>query len=300
MKLKISNVLILHFTVLIWGFTGILGALISINEVHLVWYRVGIAAITLYLYFKIKGVNFRIPKDEFIRIFITGGIVGLHWILFFGSIKASTVSVGIVCLSSLTLFTALLEPLFKAKSISFLEICIGMLIILGVYMIFKFETQYKIGILMGISSAFCASIFSIINSKLIKKNSATVITFYEMSGAFFWISLYLLLSGGFNSGLKLNTKDFAYLMLLSTVCTSFAYVLGVGVMKELTAFRVALVTNLEPIYGIVLALIIFGKTEQMTSGFYTGASIILGTVFMYPIIKSKIEKRKLSKRTPLY
>lgn len=295
MKLKISNLLILHFTVLVWGFTAILGALISINETQLVWYRVLIATLTLYAYFKIKKIDFKISKQAFIKIFITGGIVGLHWILFFGSIKASTVSVAIVCLSSLTLFTALLEPLFKAKSVSILEILIGIFIIAGIYMIFTFETEYTTGIIMGILSAFCASIFAIINSKLIKHNKATVITFYEMMGAFFWISIYMLISGGFNSGLVLNRGDLLYLVLLGTVCTSFAYVLGVSVMRELTAFRVALVTNLEPIYSIILALIIFGESEKMTGGFYAGAAIILSSIFIYPVIKNKLEKRKISK-----
>lgn len=143
---------------------------------------------------------------------------------------------------------------------------------------------------MGISSAFCASIFSIINSKLIKENSASVITFYEMLGAFFWITVYLLISGGFNEYIIPNTKDIIYLLILSTICTSFAYVLGVHVMKELTAFKVALVTNLEPIYSIILALIIFGQSEAMTSGFYIGAIIILASVFMYPVIKTRYVK----------
>ncbi|ADY52399.1 protein of unknown function DUF6 transmembrane [Pseudopedobacter saltans DSM 12145] len=294
MKLKISNDLILHFTVMIWGFTAILGALISIGETHLVWYRVLLAALSLYIYFKIKKVNFKVSRQSFLKIFATGGIVGLHWILFFGSIKASTVSVGIVCLSSLTLFTAILEPLFKAKSISFMEILVGILIIFGIYTIFKFETQYKTGIIMGISSAFCASIFSIINSKLIKNNSAPVITFYEMLGAFFWISVYLIITRGFNNEIIPNTKDIIYLLILSTICTSFAYVLGVHVMKELSAFKVALVTNLEPIYSIILALIIFGQSEAMTSGFYIGAIIILTSVFMYPIIKTRYTKRQIN------
>lgn len=290
MKLKVSNDLILHFTVMIWGFTAILGALISIGEVHLVWYRVLLASLSLFIYFKVRKTNFKVSKESFFKIFATGGIVGLHWILFFGSIKASTVSVGIVCLSSLTLFTAILEPLFKAKSISFFEILVGMLIILGIYTIFKFETQYKTGIIMGISSALCASIFSIINSKLIKNNSAPVITFYEMLGACFWISLYLLISGGFNSQIIPNTKDIFYLLILSTICTSFAYVLGVHVMRELTAFKVALVTNLEPIYSIILALLIFRESEEMTGGFYIGAIIILASVFMYPVIKTRYLK----------
>jgi len=295
MKLKLSNILILHITVLVWGFTAILGALISINETHLVWYRVLIASISLYLYFRYKKIPIKLKKNEFLKLFFTGAIVGLHWILFFGAIKASTVSVAMVCLSSLTLFTAVLEPLFSSKSISKLEILAGFLIITGIYLIFKFETEYQTGIIMGIASAFCASIFSIINSKQIKNRSATIITFYELVGAFFWISVFLALTNGFNSTMILNISDLIYLLILGTVCTSVAYVAGVLVMKELSAFRVALVTNLEPLYSIILALLIFGKDEQMTLGFYSGAGVILLTIFLYPIAKSKIEKRRLTK-----
>ena len=295
MKIKLNNVLILHLTVFVWGFTAILGALISINETHLTWYRVLIAFSSLYLWFKYKKIDFRVNKEQFLKLFLTGGIVGLHWILFFGSIKASTVSVAMVCLSSLTLFTAVLEPLFSSKSVSKLEILVGFLIISGIYMIFKFETEYETGIIMGISSAFCASIFSIINSKQVKNRAATVITYYELIGAFCWISFYLLLTNGYTKAMILNLSDIIYLLILGIICTSVAYVAGVMVMKELSAFRVALITNLEPVYAIILALFIFGKDEQMTNGFYAGASIILATIFLYPIVKTRLEKRKLSK-----
>ncbi len=300
MKLNLkSNLLILHITVLVWGFTGVLGALISINEAHLVWYRVLIAALSLFIYFKWAKISIKVSKTTFLKLFFTGAIVGLHWILFFGSIKASTISVAMVCLSSLTLFTAILEPLLNKTKISKLELVVGLFIIFGIYLIFKFETQYKTGILMGLASALCASLFSIINSKQVKNRAAPIISFYELLGAFIWISIYLAFTKGFNEGMSLNPKDFLYLMILGTICTSVAYVAGVEVMKELSAFRVALITNLEPIYAIILALIIFGKDEKMTSGFYVGAAIILCTIFIYPVIKTKIEHRKLQKQAPL-
>ena len=290
-----SNLLILHLTVLVWGFTGILGALITINEIHLVWYRVLIAVTTLWIYFKWTKTDISVSRDTFIKLFFTGAIVGLHWILFFGSIKASTISVAMVCLSALTLFTAILEPLINKTRVSKLEILAGLLIISGIYLIFKFETQYQKGIIMGLSSALCASIFSIINAKQVKNREASIIGFYELMGAFFWVSLYLLFNNGFNIQMKLQSSDLLYLLILGTICTSVAYVAGVSVMKELSAFRVALITNLEPVYAILLALIIFGKEEQMTGGFYIGASIILSTIFLYPMVKNKIIKRKLRK-----
>lgn len=293
------NLGILHLTVLVWGFTGILGALISISATHLVWYRVLIAFITLFLYFRISKTTFKVSRETFIKLFFTGAIVGAHWILFFQSIKSSTVSVALVCLSSLTLFTAILEPLLKKQRISKLEIFTGLLIIAGIYLIFKFESQYTFGIVCGLLSAFCASLFSIINSKQIKNRPAPVISFYELIGAWVWVSLFMLIRGDFTTEMSLNFSDLAYLLVLGTICTSVAYVAGVSVMKELTAFRVALITNLEPVYGIILAFLFFGKREQMTVGFYAGAIIVLAAIFLYPFIRNRIQKRKILKQIPL-
>nr|WP_294900206.1 DMT family transporter [uncultured Pedobacter sp.] len=298
MKLNLkSNLLIMHLTVLVWGFTGVLGALISISEASLVWYRVLIAAVSLFMYFKWTKTSIKVSRQTFFRLFFTGAIVGLHWILFFGSIKASTVSVTMVCLSSLTLFTAILEPILNRTRISKMEILAGSFIILGIYVIFKFEGEYTKGIVMGLASALCGSLFSIINGKQAKNRPAPIISFYELTGAFVWVSIYLFATNGFNQSMYLNASDLIYLLILGTICTSIAYVAGVSVMKELSAFRVALITNLEPIYAIILALIVFGKDEKMTSGFYFGALIILSTIFLFPVIRTKIEHRKL-KKTP--
>jgi drug/metabolite transporter (DMT)-like permease len=285
------NLIILHITVFIWGFTGILGALISIEATYLVWYRVLIAFISLYAYFRIRKISIRVSSETFFKLFFTGAIVALHWILFFHSIKSSTVSVALVSLSSLTLFTAILEPLLKKQKISRLEVVTGVLIISGIYMIFTFESQYTFGIICGLLSALCASIFSIINSKQIQNRPAPIISFYELIGAWVWVSVYLLISKGLKAPVSLNFSDLTYLLLLGTVCTSLAYVAGVAVMKELSAFRVALITNLEPVYGIILAFIFFGKKEQMTLGFYAGAIIVLSTIFMYPYIKNRKKKK---------
>ncbi len=284
-----TNLLILHVTVLVWGFTGILGNLITISATHLVWYRVLIAFLSLFVYFKVKGYTLKVKPRHFLEFILTGAIVGGHWILFFESIKVSTVSVTLVCLSSVTLFTALLEPLFYRRRISGLELFIGLFVILGIYLIFKFESQYVKGIILGLSCAVLASLFSIFNSKLIKKSNASTISFYEMVGAWFWISIFMLLTGGFNSEMHLQRTDLLYLLLLGIVCTAMAYVAAVMVMKELSPFRVALASNLEPIYGILLAWIIFGQEEVMSGGFYIGATIILLAVFSYPILRLRLQ-----------
>ncbi len=290
---------ILHLTVLVWGFTGILGALITVSSVHLVWYRVLIASVSLFVYFKAVRFNIKISRDTFIKLFFTGAILAAHWVLFFQSIKSSTVSVTLVCLSSITLFTAVLEPLTSGKKISKLQILTGLLIICGIIMIFKFETQYTLGITLGLISAFCASCFSIINSRQVKNRPAAIISFYELISAFIWISAYMLLTGGFNAGMRLSVPDMIYLFILGTVCTSVAYVAGIAVMQQLTPFTVALVTNLEPVYGIVLAFIIFGQKEHMTSGFYIGTLIILLAIFLFPLARKTITKRHLRKYPPI-
>lgn len=287
-----KNVLILHLTVLIWGFTGVLGELISLSAVHLVWYRVLIAALSLFVYFIIKGDSIHVTREKLIQFVFVGGVVGLHWVLFFHSIKVSTVSVTLVTLSSITLFTSILEPLINTKRISLADVLVGVVIIFGIYLIFKFEIQYIWGIIFGLSAALCASLFSILNARMVKHTRATIITFYEMFGAFFWISLFMAITGEFNEGLWLQGVDWAYLLLLGIGCTAVAYVLAVAVMKELSAFTVALTTNMEPVYGIVLALLIFGRKETMSLGFYGGAVIVLAAVFLYPYVKTRLEGGK--------
>lgn len=287
-----KNLLILHFTVFIWGFTGILGALISISAVQLVWYRVLIAAITLFLYFKLSKTDLKVGRKVFLQMLCTGALVGGHWILFFLSIKLSTVSVALVCFSSITLFTAVLEPLINKKKISKLEIISGILIIIGIIVIFQFETKYTKGILAGLACAVFSSLFTIINARYVKTYQPPVIAFYELSGAFIWISIFMIFTQGYTKALLLHPADIGYLVLLGTICTSVAYVAGVSVMRELSAFRVALVTNLEPVYGIILSFAFFGDMNKMTTGFWIGALIVLSTIFLFPVAQKQVEKRR--------
>lgn len=286
------NILILHFTVLVWGFTGVLGALISVSAVHLVWYRVGIAALSLWIYLRFTGQPVLVSRRNLLQFLGVGLIVGVHWVLFFHSIKVSTVSVTLVTLSSVTLFTAILEPLFNKKTISIADVLVGVVIIIGIYLIFKFEFQYLWGIIYGLLCAVCASIFSILNARMVKQSNATIITLYEMVGAFIAVSILMLLTGQFDAQLILSSSDLMYLLLLGVACTAFAYVLGVAVMKQLSAFTVALTVNLEPVYGIILAILIFGHKETMSTGFYAGAVIVLGAVFVYPYLKTMLDKQQ--------
>ncbi len=287
-----QNLFILHLTVFIWGFTGILGALISIDAVRLVWFRVLIAIISLGLYFLWQKGSIKVNKEQFLKFFFTGGIVAMHWIFFFHSIKVSNVSVGLICLSSVTLFISILEPIVKKHAISKGDILIGLVIILGIYLIFKFESNYTAGIIFGLLAALAASIFSTINSTFAVKYKPSIIGFYELIGAFFWISLYRLGRGDLAlESFKLNLNDWIYLFILGSICTAMAYVAGVKVMQTISAFKVALITNLEPLYGIAIAYILFGEKEHMTGGFYLGSSLILAAVFLYPLYKKQLAKQ---------
>ncbi|AMR32070.1 permease [Mucilaginibacter sp. PAMC 26640] len=286
------NLIILHLTVFVWGFTGILGQLITISAVNLVWYRVLIASISLFFYFKLANKTIKISSAALIKMLFTGAIVGGHWVLFFASIKLSTVPVTLVCLSSITLFTAIFEPIINKTRVSKMEIIAGFFIITGIVLIFKFESHYTKGIIAGLSSAVLAALFSIINSRFVKQHEAPLISFYELSGAFIWITIYLIITGGFQTLNFPKPPDLGYLVLLGTVCTSLAYVAGVSVMRELSAFRVALITNLEPVYGIILAFFFFGDINKMTAGFWAGAVIILSTIFLFPFAQKQVAKRK--------
>jgi drug/metabolite transporter (DMT)-like permease len=251
-----------------------------------------IAFVSLFLYFKVTKKAIKLTGKVFFQLIFIGALLGGHWILFFAAIKLSTVPVTLVCLSSITLFTAIFEPLINKTRISKLEIFSGVLIISGIALIFKFESQYTKGIMAALSSALLASIFPIMNSRLVKKHEPQIIGFYELIGAFFWTSLFLLFTGGLNSSLLLKPSDLGYLVLLGSVCTALAYVAGVSVMRELSAFRVALITNLEPVYGILLSLAIFGESDKMNLGFWIGASIILSTIFLYPVAQKRLSSRK--------
>jgi drug/metabolite transporter (DMT)-like permease len=213
--------------------------------------------------------------------------------LFFLSIKLSTVSVALVCFSSLTLFTAIFEPLINKKRISGLEILSGILIITGIFVIFKFEPKYTKGIIAGLLCAVFASLFYIINARQVKKYQAPVIAFYELIGAFVWISIFIYFTNGFGRWMLLSRSNIGYLFLLGTICTSLAYVAGVSVMRELSAFRVALITNLEPVYGVIMSFLFFGEMNQMTVGFWTGAIIILSTIFLFPVAQKQVTRRKI-------
>ena len=294
-KELLSSHIKLHVIVLILGFTAILGKLIELPATQLVWYRMAIAVISFYVYLRLKKIDLAIDKTDLLKIFGVGLIVATHWITFFGAIKISNVSVTLGCFATTTLFTSFLEPFFFRKKINWIEVVIGLVIIAGLYLIFRFETRYATGISVALVSAFLAGLFTVFNKKLVKHHQASVISFYEMLGGFIGLSVYLLITGTISTeSLQLpSLNDFIFLFLLGTVCTAYAFAVQVDVMKHLSAYMVTLTINLEPVYGIVMAFFLFGESERMTGGFYIGTLIILLSVIGFPISNYYLRKRKL-------
>ncbi len=286
-KSSLFSLLKLHFIVLIYGFTAILGNLIALPAIIIVWYRVLFASLAFLFIIRIKKVPFEIPTlKESIKLLFVGFIVAGHWIAFFGAIKLSNVSVTLGCLASTTLFTSLFEPLYLKTKLNITELIIGIFIVLGLYLIFQFETHYWKGISVAILSAFLAGWFTVLNKKLISLHRARIISFYEMSGAFLGITVYLILSGNLTFAvIKPLQNDIIYLLILGIICTAFAFTVQVDTMRQLSAFMVALTINLEPIYGIFLAFVLFNEYEVLSTGFYIGTIIILLSVFGYPLYR---------------
>lgn len=278
----------LHLIVFIWGFTAVLGALISLEALPLVWYRMSFASVFIALYILSKKISLQLPIRTILSFVFAGLIISLHWLTFFKAIKESNISVTLACLSTGAFFTSLLEPLFYKRKIIAYEVLFGLIVIAGLYLIFQVQGNYVYGIVLALSSAFLSALFSVINGKFAMQYNPTVISFYEILGGVLCLSLFLLITHGFTpTFFQLSGNDLFWLFILSSVCTAYAFIASVGVMKYLSPYTVMLTINLEPIYGIILALIVFNDKEKMSPQFYIGALIILSTVIINGIIKNK-------------
>lgn len=278
----------LHLIVFIWGFTAILGALITLEAMPLVWFRMLFAVFFILVYIKWKKMPIKVPKKVILKFLVAGLIIALHWFTFFRAIKVSNVSITLACLSTGAFFTSIIEPIFFKKKMVWYEIFFGLIVVFGLTIIFNVEGKYVEGIALALTSAFLSASFAVINSKFVQQYDATVISFYELSGGVLFFSVFLIFLGSFNAEFfKLSLEDFIYLMILSSVCTAYAFIASTAVMKFLSPYTVMLTINLEPIYGIILAVLWFKDKEQMSPEFYIGAVIILITVIINGIIKSR-------------
>lgn len=296
MALNISkDYLRLHFIVLIWGFTGILGKLIPLPATELVCYRMFWAAVGILVWALWKNKKLILPLSAMLPIVGVGCIVALHWVTFFAAIKVSNVSVAVGCMASATLFTAFIEPIIERKRIFWIEFVLGFGIIIGLYIITQFALQYYLGIILALVSAFLASLFGVLNKVLTRRHDPIVISAYEMMAGFVAVFLYTWFSNtGFTqSPLNLHFIDVIYLLILAFVCTSYAFVTSVDLLKTLSAYTIAIAINLEPVYSIILAYFIFGDSEKMNLGFYLGTLFVLSIIWVHPILDRKFKPKSM-------
>jgi drug/metabolite transporter (DMT)-like permease len=283
----------LHFLVILWGFTAILGLMIKLSFIEVVFYRTLFAFLALAIILQITRIGFYIHPREAVKLLLTGVVISFHWLLFFGAARYSNASVSLIGLSTTALWTSLLEPIVHKRKISVIEIIFGLAVIAGLYIIYNDDFTYGVGLLMSLGSALFAAIFTVMNYGFIRKYDAISITFYEMVGA--WLAtipfLWLMRSEGTNL-LSLPTwSDTGYLLILALVCTVYANSVATKLLKEFTAFSSNLVINMEPVYGILLALLIFGDSERMNTSFYLGALSIITAVFIYPVYLRRFQRK---------
>lgn len=287
----------LHFIVMIWGFTAILGLLIELPTVEVVFYRTLIASIGLFFVVWLRKARFRVKHEDYLIILGTGVIIAMHWVTFFLSARISNASVCLAGMATCSLWTAVIEPISMGRKIKGYEVILGIVALIGMLIIFNVAFDFLSGLLLAVLSALLSAIFSVINGKLSQKYDPYVITFYEMIGACGAIIIFFpFYSFYINGGLRLSgsVTDFIYLIALALFCTVYAYSISVELMKRLSVFAINLTVNLEPVYGILLALIVFGEREEMSSGFYLGTGIILISVLAYPILNKRFKQKALT------
>ena len=293
--LKKNKLISLHVMVIFLGFTGVLGKLISLETSYLVWYRMFIAFITLFLFLLFKKQIQTINKKDIFPLISIGVIVALHWFFFFGAIKVSNISVAVICLSTASLFSAFLEPLFFKRKLLKYELLFALIVVVALtYMLYEtperngHNTNYTLGYIYGIISAFLGTLFTMFNGKYIDKVDAEKITMLEMLGGVIVISIYFFVIGDLTVfSTMISLSDFIYLLLLGTICTAGIFVWMTEIMRHITPYALIMAINLEPIYSIVIGLIIFNESEQMNLSFYVGSIVILSVVFLDGYIKNR-------------
>ena len=283
----------LHIAIFLWGFTGVLGRLIQLNEILLVWYRLLITIVTLALIFYYKKSTVKITKKEILKLLGIGVLVATHWVFFYGSIKYANVSISLICLSCLAFFTAILEPIITKSAFQLVEILLGLLSVLGIALIFHFDNKHRLGIALGLLSAFFSALFSTFNKKNVAIALPQTIIFYELIGGLIFLTLimpfYLTI---------LPTKtylptlsDIGWLLLLSWVCTILAMDFSLQALKKVSAFTQNLSLNLEPVYGIILAFIIYKEQKDLSPTFYYGFALIIIAVGLQMFRVAKLISR---------
>lgn len=291
---NLKSYLNLHLIVFIWGFTAILGALITIDADNLVWFRMLLAMIFLGAFIAYKKQSFQVPIKELFKLIFVGLLIALHWIFFFKAIHVSNVSITLSIFSLGAFFASLLEPLFFGRKILFYEVFFGLVIIAGLALILQVEIKYLTGVYYALAAIILGVVFTLLNGKLIADHEPSVITFYEFGAGVFFITIYFLFQGKFTAEFfTLSLNNWILLLVLASICTAYAFTASVKVMQRLTPYTVMLTTNLEPVYGIMLAYFILGGKEKMSTEFYIGAVIIIITVILNGVFKHYKNKKEV-------
>lgn len=272
----------LHVAIFLAGFTGVLGRLITLNEALLVWYRMMFAAFTLFLLYLFSKKKDRLSVKAISNLFGIGGIIALHWVFFYGSIKYSNVSVSLICFSAIGFFSAILDPIISNRKFVVVELLLGLLVVLGISLMFHFDPQFRMGIIFGMISSLLAAIFPILNKKMMQLYEPSTITFFEMTGGFGILTLILPIYLHFvpTPTILPGLEDLGWLLILSLLCTVLAFNLSVRSLSKITPFTVNLSFNLEPVYGIALAFLIYKEYQEVGASFYIGIAIIFLTVVL--------------------
>ena len=287
---------LLHSVILIWGFTGVIGKHLDFSGMEsmpIVIYRMLIGWVTLMIFMLIIGRSVKLDNKGLFKTLGTGVIIAAHWWAFFKSIELANVSIALIFMSTTALFTSFVEPVIAKKKFDYKELLMGIIVVIGITIIindlsYHSDHEYFWAISLALLSAFLAAIFSVINSVLVKEYDSQAITLYEMIGGFTAITLVTFFLGEHElSDFNISIYQFILLFILGSICTSFAFLMGVYIMKFIPAYTVNLSVNMEPIYAIVLALLFFGKKEVMSFNFYIGASIVVGTILLNAYFKKR-------------
>ena len=283
----------LHIAVFLAGFTGLLGRLITLNEGMIVWYRLLLTAATMWILFGLMKKLHKIPVIDILKIGAVGFIAGMHWVTFYGSIKYANVSVALVCFSAIGFFTALFEPIILKKRMNWAELLLGLITLSGIYIIFHFDTQYKTGIIIGMISAVLASLFPIFNREFLKRTNVETMLAWQQTGGLIVLSILLpfYLHQFPTDNFIPKPQDFGWLLMLSWLCSVIAFQLSANALKRLSAFTVNLTYNLEPVYGILLAFMVYKENEFLSKWFFVGFAIIATALIIHIILLRKEEKK---------
>lgn len=286
----------LHFVILLWGFTAILGKLISLNALTMVWYRTGLSIIFLLFFALYTKSLLHISNKTKLKYALFGSIIALHWVLFFQAIKVSNVAIGLSTISTGALFTAILEPIFFKRKVDVYEIVLSIIISICMIILFKAEFQYYEGIILGLIASILSSLFSVINGKIAHQSNSITILSYELIGGFIILSFLLSFSNMTSNLFQITTFDFGYLLIFALFFTAYPMLESIKLMKKITPYTLILSVNLEPIYGILFAYWIFGKSETMSTTFYLVFLVMIISILINGYLKSRNSQKLLIKK----